>query len=331
MIRFFVPLLVLAFSFSSGDKNFPAQKTNSPDSVKTATDSILDRWLDHQTVENNIPRFKSLWFFVSRNELDSIESSQQLLRSFRFETTAQQRYYSWLTDAKFDQQPVASILRASEKLRIRDAWTSYWPLIRESGMIPLPQGDQLIRVELEDSSLFVQFQPQEKNPFAVYDVYGNIVSLPQAIKREKHIAAVFMNYSRKENVYDEFGFGKMMVLHHRSFYLVNEKMIRHWEHATPSMQDGIIKELNYLLLLNAWINDSPSHIGAAGKKGKNIVKAWNIMPVKRTIPEKIFACRRSSTPFDANGAEIDRAIATIRRIWPLQVKTMEKFPSRGIR
>jgi hypothetical protein len=328
MIRFFFPLILL-FSFSQQDKSFPVSKNVSPDSVKTATDSILDRWLDRQVVENNVPRFKTLWFFVSKNELDSIESSRQLLRSFAIKTEEHQRYYSSLTNSKFDEEPVASILRASEKLRIHDVWTSYWPLLYENKMISFPQADQLIKVELEDSSLFVQFLPEEKNPFIVYDVYGNIVSRPQAIKREKHIAAVFMNWSRRESKLSEYNPGKMM--HRRSFYIVNEKMIRHWEHGTPSMQDGIVNDLNYLMLLSAWLKDSPGHVGTAGKKGKNIVKAWNLPPAKRTIPEKIFACRRSSISFDASGAEIDRTIADIRRVWRLQVKPMEKFPSRGVR
>jgi hypothetical protein len=327
MIRFIIPLVLLLFSFSRENKSLTASKTIAPDSVKTATDSILHLWLGKQVVENTVPRFRSLWFFVSEKELDSIRESHQLLRSFKFETKEQQRYYSWLTNSKFDQQPVASILRASEKLRIRDAWTSYWPLMSSDPSNGMSNGNQLVQVILEDSSLFVQFQPQEKNPFIVYDVYGNIVSLPQAIKREKHIAAVFMNYSMKEKSVNS----KLIVVHHRSFYLVNEKMIRHWQHATPSMQDGIINDLNYLLLLNAWIKDSDTHIGKAGKKGKNILQAWNALPAKRSIPEKIFACRRSSEPFDANGTEIDKAIATIRSIWPLQVKTMEKFPSKGIR
>lgn len=331
MIRFIIPLVILLFSFSREDKNFPASKTIAPDSVKTATDSILHLWLGKQVVENNIPRFKSLWFFVSEKELDSIASSHQLLRSFKFETEEQQRYYSWLTNSKFDQQPVASILRASEKLRIRDAWTSYWPLLHENPMNPLPQGNQLVQVILEDSALFVQFQPQEKYPFIVYDVYGNIISLPQAIKREKHIAVVFLKYSMKESTFSEYGRGPKAVLHHRSFYLVNENMIRHWQHATPPMQDGILKEVNYLLLLNAWLHSSPEHFEPSGKKGKNILKAWNVVPGKRSIPQNIFACRRCTEPIDANGSETIKAIATLRRIWPLQVKTMEKFPSKGIR
>lgn len=328
MIRFFFPLILL-LSFSQQDKNFAVQKSDSP---KTATDSILDRWLDQQVVGSVFPSFKSLWFFVSKEELDSINSSRQLLRSFKLETAEQQRYYSWLMNEKFNQQAIAQVLRASEMLRTRDAWSSYWPLLNENSWTSLDDKNQLIHVELEDSALFVQFQPQEVYPFFVYDMKGNIVPIPQAIKRERHIAAVFLLTAAKEFAPGDFTPGKKRKLHRRSFFLVNEKMIRHWEHATPVMQDGIINELNYLLLLNAWTKDDPAHTAKAGRKSKNILEAWyHLSPEKRSIPQKIFACRRSSEPVDANGAEIDNAIATIRRIWPLQVKPADKYPSRGIR
>ena len=331
-MRFLIPLLIFLFAFSKQEGNFSSSKTSSPDSTKTSTDSILDFWLSKQAVENNKPLFKSLWLFVSVKELDSIEESHQFLRTFNYSTKSQKDYYSMLNNSKFDKQAIANILRSSDKLRIRDAWNSYWPLINEDQGYRLQDGNQLIQVFLEDSSLVVQFQPQEKNPFIVYDVNGDIISVAEAIQREKHIAVIFMNYSKKETLHDEYGAPvKTAFFHHRSFYLVNEKMIKHWQHATPSMQDGILKDLKYLLLLEAWVKESPEHIGKSGKAGKHILRAWNDAPKNRSIAEKIFACRRSTLPYDFNNLDMQKTINSLRAIWPLQVKTMEKFPSKGIR
>lgn len=126
-------------------------------------------------------------------------------------------------------------------------------------------------------------------------------------------------------------FRKRNGIYRRSFYIINEKMIRHWQHATPPMQDGIIKDLQYLLLLEAWIKEKPEPVGKAGKRGKNILKAWNVFPENRSIVQKVFACHRSTENIDFNEKNLKTSIALIRELWPLQVKPMEKFPSKGIR
>ncbi|MDQ3109461.1 MAG: hypothetical protein M3R17_06160 [Bacteroidota bacterium] len=320
MIRLLIPLLLL-FSFLFNERSNSG--TNLCPDEKTSTDSILDSWLAKQAVENNIPQFKSLWLFVSVSELDSIEESHQLLRTYNYATHAQKEYYSSVTNSKFDRQPVATILRASDNLRIRDAWPSYWPIVNEEH-----QGDQLVQVFLGDSSLLVEFQPENKNPFTVYDTGGRIISLPEVMRRERHIAAVFMN--SKGNGFSPAD-KKRVTVHQRSFFIVNEKMIRHWQHATPVMQDGILKDLKYLLLLEAWIKDNSAHTGKAGRSGKNILKSWAMLPHQRSVPEKVFACRRTSAAHDVTDADIQGIISAVRRLWPLQVKTMEKFPSKGIR
>jgi hypothetical protein len=321
MGRFVIPLAFLLFSLSFGGRNkFSSAEIFCCDTA-TATDSILDTWLSSQTVENNKPAFKSLWFFVSVKELDSIKKSHQLLRSFAYTTKAQKEYYAAITNAQFDHELVATYLRASEKLRIKDAWTSYWPMINED-----QPGDQLVEAVLDDSALIVEFLPGNKYPFTVYDTHGKMLSGQQSLRREKHIAAVFMYNSGKAFFHDE-----QKQIHRRSFYLVNEKMIRHWQHATPTMQNGMLHDLQYLLLLEAWVKDKPSHTAKAGRKGAAVLKAWNSPAQKRSIPEKIFACRRSTEAINLDPEAIQRTIAGIRAIWPLQVKTVVKFPSKESR
>lgn len=314
MLRLIIPSLLLWIILTGQSGLISPTRNISADSIPT-TDSILHFWLGKQVVENNDPRFKSLWLFVSAAELDSIKESKSLLRTFSYSTISQQHYYSSLTDSRFDKQPLANILRSSEKLRIRDAWNSYWPMVNED-----QPGNQLIQVFMDDSALVVSFHPDEKNPFSVYDVAGNAISLPEAIKRERHIAVVFL-----------FGKMKSTGIYRRSFFIINEKMIRHWQHATPSMQDGIIKDLQYLLLLEAWVKEKPEQPGRAGKKGQHILNAWNAFPGKRSIVQKVFACRRSTENIDLNEKNIKMTIDFIRQVWPLQVKPMEKFPSKGIR
>jgi hypothetical protein len=117
----------------------------------------------------------------------------------------------------------------------------------------------------------------------------------------------------------------------RSFFITNEKMIREWQHDTPAMQNGILKDLNYLLLAEAWLKEDASHTAKGGRDGKNIVSAWNNSSGKKTIQQKMFSCYRSAQPFDMDASFIESAISGIRKIWPKQVKPMDKFPSRGIR
>jgi hypothetical protein len=323
MGRFAIPLAFLLFSFSSGSRNkFSSGIISSCDTI-TATDSILHAWLSAQVVENNVPQFKSLWFFVSAKELDSIEQSHQLLRSFEYTTMAQKEYYAALTDPAFDKEMEARYLRASEMLRIKDAWTSYWPMINED-----QPGDQLVEAVLEDSALIVEFVPGNKYPFTVYDTHGKMISGQQTYRRHKHIAAVFMYNSGKSFFRDG---NRAERVQRRSFFLVNEKMIHHWQHATPAMQDGALRDLQYLLLLEAWTKDDAAHSAKAGRRGAAVLKAWNTSPQKRSIPEKVFACRRTTAPLDANAAELQKTITALRRIWPLQVKTIVKFPSKGLR
>ncbi|CAN5801929.1 hypothetical protein BH11BAC7_BH11BAC7_29690 [soil metagenome] len=318
MWRLIIPFILLRVIFFGQDRIIAPSKVASTDSIST-TDSILHSWLGKQVVENNQPRFKSLWLFVSVQELDSIRESKSLLRSFTYATISQQYYYTTLTDKKFDKQPLAGILRSSEKLRLKDAWTSYWPVVNED-----QPGNQLVQVFMDDSALVIAFHPDEKIPFSVYDLAGNSLTLPQAIQRERHIAVVFLSGKMKS------ADGKAGV-YRRSFYIINEKMIRHWQHATPVMQDGILKDLNYLLLLEAWAKETPGHIAKSGKKGKNILRAWNASPQKMSIGQKVFACRRNAEAIDFTEKKARETIAAIRKLWPLQVKPMEKFPFKGIR
>jgi hypothetical protein len=324
MGRFAILLVFLLFSFSSGRNKFSSASISSCDTL-TATDSILTAWLSSQVVENDLPQFKSLWTYVSVNELDSIEKSNQFLRTFDFKTRAQKEYFSALTSSKFDRHQVAGFLRASEKLRTRDAWTSYWPSIVED-----QQGDQMVQVFLEDSALIVSFLPGNKAPFLVYDLHGTVIPESQLLKREKHIAAVFM-YNSGKPFFREGDQKKNKHVHRRSFYLVNEKMIHHWQHATPAMQDGVLRDLQYLLLLEAWARENTSHTAKAGRRGEAVLKAWNASPQERTIPEKVFSCRRTTKEVDVDALFIREMITGIRHTWPLQVKTIVKFPSKGIR
>ena len=289
-----------------------------PDTLSSA-DSILRNWFGKQQVNTTRPVFKTLWLFLPIHELDTVESTHQFLRSFNYESRYQLDYYNSLTDPAFDKNAVALILRETNRLRIRDAWPSYWATINES-----QYGEQLVKVELEDSSLFVSFVPGAENPFTVYDVYGNIISQSQAIRRQNHIAAVFMLYQGK----DEESKKKIW---RRTFFITNENMIREWQHDTPSMQDGILRDLNYLLLAEAWLKEDPSHTAKGGKRGKHIVSAWNNVSPDKPVSRLIFSCYRSGEPFDVDPSLLENIIAGIRKLWPKQVKPMDKFPSRGIR
>lgn len=301
---------------------FPAADCFPPslDTALSSTDSILHDWFAKQEVKNNQPVFKTFWLFLPVHELDTIESTHQFLRSFNYESRYQVDYFNSLSDPAFDKNAVAIILRETNRLRLRDVWPSYWATISES-----QYGEQLVKVELEDSSLFVSFTPGAENPFVVYDVYGNIISQSQAIRRQNHIAAVFMLYPQKADG------SKKKKTWCRTFFITNEKMIREWQHATPSVQDGILHDLNYLLLAEAWLKEDPSHTAKGGKGGKYIVSAWNNNSPAKKIPEMIFSCYRSSEPFNIDPSLLENAISGIRKIWPKQVKPLDKFPSRGIR
>jgi hypothetical protein len=289
------------------------------DSTMNATDSILHDWFGKQQVKNTRPICKTFWLYLPVHELDTVESTHQFLRSFNYESAYQLKYFNSLSKPAYDKNAVALILRESERLRIRDVWPSYWATINEN-----QYGEQLVKVELEDSSLLVSFIPGSDNPFTVYDVYGNVISLSQVIRREQHIAAVFMLYPEKTG-------GSKQTIWRRTFFLTNEKMIREWQHDTPAMQEGILHDLNYLLLAEAWLKEDPSHTAKSGRGGKNIISAWNNSSAKKTIQQELFSCYRTSQPFDMNASAMESAIAAIRKIWPKQVKPLDKFPSRGIR
>lgn len=330
---FFLPVLFSVFLIDAG-KGSGSSPVDLADTSKTATDSILHFWLDKQVVENNHPTFNSLWLLLSPAELDSIESSKSLFRKFPFGSFTTMNYFTNINHSRYDKQPIAQILRSSNNLRLHNAWPSYWSLLNEF-QYPYPNGNQLIQVFLEDSALIVSFSPKEKNPFQVFDVKGNPVSLPDALKRESQIAVVYINEHVKGTYITEIEKVKTrevnVNMHCRSFFVFNEKMIKHWQHATPSMQHGILKDIDYLLLLEAWMKENAQRPALAGKHGKNIVTAWNKPNRERSIQEKIFSTWRYSDETNLDVNYIQSTLKSVREIWPLQKNPKEKFPSRGIR
>lgn len=293
----------------------------------SATDSILRLWLSPQIVNNDKPVASTFYFWISPEELDSVLGQKQLLRTSAPSSNLDQIYWDRLLGTVDDAEPISIHLRSGQRQRIRITWPNYWSQLTEASV--LSQENQLIQVELLDSALIVEFSPDEnkKNRWAVYDLQGKAVSMERALQRLDYIAAVFIS-GRNRMSYP----GPRVYVHkecYRTFVLCNEKMIKSWHHAVPGMQDKIIQDLDYLLLLNGYFREGwmfPSQ----GKKGKIALASWTMTESEMKMNNYFFATQRLAWMggVDADSAATKKIIDLLRMRWPVQKNVCERYPGR---
>lgn len=301
------------------------EKRSALSEEPSATDSILRLWLSSQIVNSNKPVANSFYFWTSTEELDSCLSQGQLLRTSAPTETAERIYWDRMLATNEKPEPISNHLRSGERQRIRAAWPCYWSVLSES--YPQAAQNQLVQVVLMDSSLIVAFHPdQRRNKWTVFDLRGNVVPMNVALERKRHIAAVFIEGKNKE-VMTHIHYHAVSE-YYRSFILCNERMIKSWHHAVPGMQAKIIQDLDYLLLLNAYLGEG-LHGQYQGAKGNNCTAAWVKPMAKMRISEMFFATQRfawdSGKP--ATQTTTTGIIDLLRERWPKQVKPCERFPA----
>lgn len=294
--------------------------------IPSATDSILRLWLSPQIVNNDKPADNSFYFWTSTEELDSCLSQNQLLRTTSPSNPVEQIYWDriWATVEK--PEPISNHLRGSDRQRMRAAWPCYWSMLSES--YPQSSESQLVQVVLMDSALIVAFHPDErKDKWTIFDLRGNVVPMNVALERKRHIAAVFVtgkSVSRlpapRVDVRKEY---------YRSFILCNESMIKSWHHAVPGIQAKIVQDLDYLLLLNAYLGEG-LHGQLQGRKGSNCTATWAMSASKMRISQLFFATQRFAwdTGKPATQTTTTAMIALLRERWPKQVRPCERYPGK---
>jgi hypothetical protein len=292
----------------------------------SATDSILHQWLSPQVVNNNKPVANTFYFWTSTEELDSCLSQGQLLRTSAPSNPAESIYWNKMPGTIEHPEAISNHLRSGERQRVRAAWPCYWGLLSES--FPQSSENQLVQVVLMDSSLIVAFHPDErKNKWTIFDLHGNSIPMNVALERKRHIAAVFIEARNKV---------VMMHIHRhvineycRSFILCNESMIKSWHHGVPGMQAKIVQDLDYLLLMNAYLGEG-LHGQMQGRKGSNCTATWVMPAAKMRVSQMLFATQRfawdSGKP--ATQSTSTAIIDLLRERWPRQVKPCERFPAR---
>lgn len=292
-----------------------AAETDPPE---TATDSILKFWLGKQSVNSDSPFPNTLWFWTNWQELDSIDQQKTLLRTAIPQTRADKVCDQHLFDKKWDSHPVAGWLRSGALQRRRDAWPCYWAIIPAAPVDSFAPPNQLVQVVLEDSALVVVFRPDEKNAFQVFDMQGKIMPLPEAEKSRSRIAMIFLQSgSTSAGIF-------------RSFYLCNEKMIRSWHHGVPGVQDKVAMDINYMMLLYAWLEAHREKAVLPGQPEAPLF--WTGNPGKMSIAQLIGSTRRTAQREKEDLLHYTKtAIDHIRQSWRLQLHPMERYPSRGVR
>jgi hypothetical protein len=322
-------VLILLCSFIGEGNSFfqnPAAVLNT-DTSHAATDSILRSWLSNYTVDDAIPIGTTFYFWTSVAELDSVKESHMLLRKYSANDFLEHEYRLDLLNKKWDDHPIARILRGSDFSRVQNAWPCYWSMIAE-----YYEGDknQLVKVELEDSALIAVFHPdRKKNSWAVYDMKGRSIGLPEVEKRKNQVAAIYFSAVYKDDRSRRIR-PQRLKYPWRSFFLCNESMIRSWHHAVPGMQDRINKDAGYLLLLHAWFQANPAtHELTAGRKGKRTARVWDHRSYASPAEYLMQTFRFSR--INADHRTTATIIDMLRARWPLQVNPVERFPSRGMR
>jgi hypothetical protein len=306
----------------------------------TATDSILINWLGKTAVTGAVPKMNRFYFWLEQQEIDSVLQQKNLLRHAQPQTTMEWLYQSTLMESRFAAQPIAQQLRSSERIRKRECWSNMWSFITETH--DSDPRNQLVEVVLEDSAWIALFRPESKKPFVVVDVKGNVIPELEAQRNSRRIAVVLFQSVLTSKKLDELRERKLRfsmpgnnteTAHFRSFMLVNETMIKSWHHAVPGLQEKMLSEIKYLLLLDAWMSDSPKNQAQKGRNGKVALDKWNSSRKLKRVNDMFFANIRvtGNAGVDANPVVVKRCIAALRERWPNQKDAVERYPSKGIR
>lgn len=294
--------------------------------VASSTDSILRYWLMPQTVSNDKPVANTFYFWTSTQELDTVADQNRLLRTTDCEE-CDEPYYSVVLRNSSLNQPLALHLMTGDRQRVRAAWPCYWSNIGAYNHV-VTDNSQLVKVVLKDSALIVALDEcaGKKERWKVYDLKGNVISTDEALRRKPQIAAVFYNSYAKVHLrapvrtltFSEY---------RRTFFLCNEDMIKSWHHAVPGLQAKMIRDLDYLVLLNAWFED-PAHCKLQGKKGKNCKAAWHGLQPAMQISDLFFATLRYASVYEPEATQesMKEILDTFRERWKQQKNPVERFP-----
>ncbi|HLG02570.1 MAG TPA: hypothetical protein VI731_03180 [Bacteroidia bacterium] len=328
MFRFILAgALLLVILITAGNHRGNAGPSATADNA--TTDSILRVWLGRQVVDARKPMGKVFWLWLGRADLDTCIKENSLLRFSLPQTDPAARYHCSLLSEKWDHEPIAKLLRTSEYQRKRDAWPVYWSMLTETA-VQDSNRSQLVRVELEDSSLIVSFFPERKtNCWEVFDLDGKPVSISEALIHPGRIAAVFTQEEKTKKQGCVRNYFLSIEAGYRSFMLINEKMIKSWSHGMPGVQDKINKDVAFLLLLHAWFESDPARTRSAGKNGRYTQMAWKGSTIQD--PSSIFLRTLRYSHINADQNSVHLIIELLRRRWTQQTNPAERFPSRHFR
>ena len=297
----------------------------------SATDSILRHWLQPQVVTNQSPVFNTFYFWTSSAELDTSLLQNQLIRKaptngfYSYEFAFYDNLYF---ESLRSNAPILNHLMGAERQRTLSVWPCYWENM--SGMSGTPHKDQLVQVVLMDSALIVSFFPDEKKSqrWAVHDLKGNSLTVEDAMKRKRHIAAVYMCSEYRSQVFGTIT-KRITPGHYRGFVLCNESMIKSWHHAVPGLQARLLKDFDYLMLLNAWF-ESPANCATQGKNGKVSYAAWNMSSSQMSVSDLFFGVQQYSgnTALNANQSVTTSYMDSLRIRFRTQVNPCERFPGK---
>ncbi len=294
----------------------------------SATDSILRYWLRPQIVNNNLPVTNTFYFWTSSNELDSCLEQKRLLRTSVSDRFHEEMYVEELLKfGRKNNSPIVNHLLSGDRQRIREGWPCYWASM--GAFIGDSTHNQLVQVILMDSSLIISFFPDERKSkmWKVHDLKGNELTMEQAMLRKRHIAAVLMCNDEKVR----FPGPRRTVYHnhYRSFILCNEDMIKSWHHNVPGLQAKVLKDFDYLVLLNAWLEDYNNQ-AQQGKKGKVCYAAWTMSVSEMRISDLVFATRNGAG-FLGEGVDqvyMMNTIEQLRTWFRKQKNPCERFPGK---
>ncbi len=321
----------------------PHAPARPSDTSNKQVDSVLQFWLQKRAVSRTQTHCRTLYLWMDETSLKSCIDQDALLTQALPINAITGHYDLRLRDKKIRKNPIAEILRGADYARKRDAWPVSWACLTETGS---ETPSQLIRVELADSALIVNFLPHTKTQFEVVDAAGRILPLTEIEKRKHHIAAVYFEDELTEPIRTDFNVvdvasatarSKQKRKKHRSvlrtYILCNESMIQAWHHATPTIQNNWLTEIQYLLLLDAWLKNNDSHLRESGKYGRYAQLCWG-KPLPENTPAALwYACLRRADSFGprCHSSSVQLEIDFMRAYWPKQTLPVSRFPSAKIR
>ncbi|MBI3510760.1 MAG: hypothetical protein HY064_08850 [Bacteroidetes bacterium] len=328
-----IALLPFIFFIGIFPEHSSARRIAVSHDTLTTTDSIMIFWLNKEAVFSNKPVAKKFYCWLSQQELDSVRSQNMLLRNYAPGSVMNIDLEQKLNSEKFKKDQMAFMLRESRFGRRRDAWVNIWGELDRGQM---SGSDQLVEIDLEDSSLIVVFTPREKHPWKVFDMNGNIFQANEALDHSSRIAGIFFEdetdfslAGNKDDHKNKLNKKSKDKKSFRTFFIVNETMIRSWHHAVPGLQDKILQELTYMLLGDAWLKNEETDKHFITGSGED---AWEKQQSEMNITQLYWNCIRidedASRPCSAN---VEGEIHFLRDSWIKQKDPVEKFPSRGVR